>query len=133
MVLNCPNRAVAEYRRTEIQCGTPLELVVRLYDAMLCEVARASAAMRAGDMRAKRDALSRSLAILGELQSSLDLRQGREIAVSLDSLYTYAMARLTEANVRRDAGALDEVHALLVPLRDAWRQIASQQGRGGVV
>ena len=120
-------RAAAEYRRTEIQSGTPLELVVRLYDAAVAELVRASTAMRTGDLRVKRDALSRAFAILGELQAALDLKRGGDIAASLDALYTYAIRRLSEGNADRDPGAFDEIAALLAPLRDAWRQISTGQ------
>lgn len=125
-MLTSYQRAAAEYRRTEIQSGTPLELVVRLYDGALSEMARAGAAMRAGDLPAKGEALSRSFAIIGELQASLDLTRGGDVAASLDSLYSYVTAKLTEANVKRDPDTLDHLRSVLAPLRDAWRQIATE-------
>jgi flagellar secretion chaperone FliS len=118
-------RAAAQYKTTDVQCGTPLELVVKLYDGAITNVVKARDALARGDLVAKRDAISRSLAIIAELQSSLDVTKGGEIAASLDSLYIYVTNRLVESNVKKDPRALDEVHKLLVPLRDAWQQIAS--------
>jgi len=118
-------RAAAQYQKTEVQCGTPLELVVKLYDGAIANVAKARDAMARGDLVAKRDGISRALAIIAELQSSLDVKQGGQIASSLDSLYIYVTGRLVESNVKKDPRALDEVHKLLLPLRDAWQQIAS--------
>jgi len=118
-------RAAAQYQKTEVQCGTPLELVVKLYDGAIANVVKARDAMARGDLVAKRDGISRALAIVAELQSSLDVAKGGQIATSLDALYAYVTSRLVESNVRKDPRALDEVHKLLVPLRDAWQQIAS--------
>lgn len=126
-MLSASARAAALYQRTEVQCGTPLELVVKLYDGAITNVVKARDALVRGDLRAKRDGISRALAIVAELQSSLDVAGGGQIATSLDGLYAYVTTRLVDANVRKDPGALDEVHKLLTPLRDAWQQIAVNQ------
>lgn len=118
-------RGVAAYQRTGVQCGTPLELVVKLYDAAIMNIVKARDAVASGDLRAKRDGISRALAVVSELQSSLDLKAGGDIAASLDSLYTYVTGRLVEFNMKRDVKALDEAHRLLSTLRDGWQQIAA--------
>ena len=73
---------------------------------------------------AKRDALSRAMAIVAELHGMLDLEQGGEVAASLDSLYTYMIERLTTANQQRDPAMVLEVMRLMTGLREAWSQIA---------
>jgi flagellar secretion chaperone FliS len=118
-------RGAAIYQQTGVQCGTPLELVVKLYDAAITHIAKARDASVSGDLRAKRDGVSRALAVVSELQNSLDLKAGGQIADSLDSLYTYVTGRIVEFNVKRDVKALDEAHQLLSTLRDGWRQIAT--------
>ena len=122
-------RGAAIYQRTAVQCGTPLELVVKLYDAAITNLAKARESLATGDLRAKRDGISRALAIVAELQSSLDMKAGGQMADSLDSLYTYVTGRIIEFNVKRDVKAIDEAHRLLSTLRDGWEQIAS--GRPG--
>jgi flagellar secretion chaperone FliS len=118
-------RAAAKYRQTAVQCGTPLELVVALYDAAITNVVLAKEGLIRGDLIAKRDGVSRALAIVAELQSSLDMAKGGDISSSLDRLYAYISDRLIQANVKKDPAGLDEVHKLLLPLRDAWQQIAA--------
>lgn len=112
------------YRRTEVQSRTPLELVVMLYDGALRFVVAAREAMARRDIRARRDATSRLLAIISQLQSTLDMQQGGEVASSLDSLYDYMTERITTAAVSHDPAPLDEVHRLLEMLRDAWQTVA---------
>ena len=120
-------RGAAAYQRTAVQCGTPLELVVRLYDGAIQGIVRAREGLERGDLVAKRDGISRAMAIIDELRSSLDMTKGGEVAVSLDRLYAYISERLVESNVNKDPAGLNEVHKLLLPLREAWEQIAAGQ------
>ena len=117
-------RGAQAYYQTQIQSRSPLELVVMLYDGALRFLQQTIDAMESGDLVAKRDSLSRSMAIVAELHGMLDLEQGGEVAASLDSLYTYMMERLTTANQQRDAAPVAEVMRLMSGLRDAWSQIA---------
>jgi flagellar protein FliS len=117
-------RGAEAYRQTLVQSRSPLELVVMLYDGGLRFCRETVTAMERGDLVAKREALSRSLAILAELQGTLNLEQGGETAASLDRLYTYMIERLTEANVQRTAAPIEEVIRLLNGLRDAFAQAA---------
>ena len=117
-------RGAQAYYQTQIQSRSPLELVVMLYDGALRFLQQTVDAMERGDLVAKRDSLSRAMAIVTELHGMLDLEQGGEVAASLDSLYTYMMERLTTANQQRDKAPVAEVMRLMSGLRDAWSQIA---------
>lgn len=119
-------RGAQAYYQTQIQSRSPLELVVMLYDGALRFLQQTVDAMERGDLVAKRDALSRAMAIVTELHGMLDLEQGGEVAASLDSLYMYMMERLTTANQQRDTAPVAEVMRLMSGLRDAWSQIAQQ-------
>jgi flagellar protein FliS len=116
-----------QYRRTGVQSATPLQLVVSLYDAAISSAATARDAMHRRDIPARRDALNRTMDIVGELQGALDLDRGGKIAADLDGLYTYVLTRLLEAIARQDAAPIDDAHRILVVLRDGWRQIAEAQ------
>ncbi len=120
-----PVRGAAAYQQTQVQCGTPLELVVKLYDGAITNIVKAREGLASGDLYAKRDGVSRALAIVSELQSSLDLKAGGEVAAQLDALYIYITGRLLAFSASMDVAAVDEAHRLLVTLRDAWQQIAS--------
>ena len=121
------------YRRTEVQSRTSLELVVMLYDGALRFLAQTRDAMARGDIRARQAATSRLLAIISELQSTLDLERGGEIATNLDALYTYMTERVLAGTGAGDPAAIDEVRRLLENLRDGWQAIAQQQAAGAMV
>lgn len=121
------------YRRTEVQSRTPLELVVMLYDGALRFAALAHDATLRHDLPARREATSRLLAIIGELQNTLDLANGGEVAAALDSLYDYMARRILDATTGNTVAPLDEVRQLLVTLRDGWLTVANTGGIDPVV
>ncbi len=120
------SRAANQYKQTQVRSSTPLELVVMLYDAVLQSAATARDAMARRDVPARKAALSRMLAIIAELQNTLDLERGGKIASDLDNLYAWAASRLLDATVQQNVRPIDDVVRVLEPLRDAWRTIAAQ-------
>lgn len=114
------------YLDTQIRTASPVALVAQLYDAALRHVEAARRHHEGGCVRERGEAISRALAIVGELRSSLDFENGADLARRLEELYVYASERLFEAN-RRDATAeLDAAVAVLAPLRDAWHELAAR-------
>ena len=119
-------RGANQYKQTQVKSSTPLELVVMLYDAALQSATTARDAMARRDVPARKAALSRMLAIIAELQNTLDLERGGKIATDLDNLYSWAASRLLDATVQQNVRPIDDVVRVLEPLRDAWRTIATQ-------
>ncbi len=118
-------QAANAYRRTQATAGTPLELVVMLYDGALRFLSDAQDAMTRRDIKARHVALDKTLAIVGHLQSTLDTERGGAVAFELDRLYSYISGRLLEGAARNDPKALVEATGLLSNLRDAWHTIAT--------
>jgi flagellar protein FliS len=118
-------RAAQAYRQTEVQSRSPLELVVMLYDGALRFMNGAREAIVKNDPVAKRTEISRALEIVSELQSTLNMREGGEVARSLDILYSWVHRRLVEANMHNDPEAIDESRRVLMPLREAWMELAA--------
>jgi flagellar protein FliS len=120
------SRGIEAYRRTNVHTRSPLELVVMLYDGALQSLSEARAAMVRQDVAARTRAVSRALAILTELQGTLNVKDGGSIAEELDRLYAFAISRLVDVTAKRDASAIDDIVRVLTPLRDGWAQIAQQ-------
>jgi flagellar protein FliS len=122
-----PPHPLNAYRQTEVQSRSPLELVVLLYDGALRFLTSAVAAFERNDIPARREATARLLAIVSELQATLDVERGGDIAAHLDELYRYLTRRIVDATTTRSPEPLHEVRRLLEPLRDAWQTIARQE------
>jgi flagellar secretion chaperone FliS len=125
-VIAASRRGANAYRRIESESRSPLELVVMLYDGALKFLGEARDAGVRGDIRARGHAISRVLAIVSELQNTLDVEKGGAVAEQLDNLYTFATSRLIDVTLKKDLTAIDDVEKLLIPLRDAWVQAAAQ-------
>jgi flagellar secretion chaperone FliS len=118
-------RGAEAYYQTHVQSRSPLELVVMLYDGALRFCDQAATAMDAGDMTTKAVAMSRAFAILAELQNTLNVNEGGDVARQLDALYAHMHDRLIDANIQRSSAPIRDVMRLLTPLRDAWSQVAT--------
>lgn len=118
-------RGADAYYQTHVQSRSPLELVVMLYDGALRFCDQAATAMDAGDMTTKAVAMSRAFAILAELQNTLNVKDGGDVAHQLDALYGHMHDRLIDANTQRSSAPIRDVIRLLTPLRDAWSQVAT--------
>jgi flagellar protein FliS len=118
-------RAREAYRQTETQSRTPLELVAMLYDGAIRFTTQAQAAAERRDIPARREAVSRAIAILSQLQSTLDVERGGDVARSLDGLYAFAIDRLLSASFKQDASQFNEVLNVLNTLREGWAAIAA--------
>ena len=118
-------RGINTYRQTEVQSRTPLELIVMLYDGAIRFIGDARDAIENRDIARRGHSISRALAIISELQSSLDMTAGGEIASSLDVLYNFVRDRLVDGSMRQDVRSLDEAVRVLKTLREGWVGIAS--------
>jgi flagellar protein FliS len=124
-------RGAVAYQHTSVQSSSPLELVVLLYDGALRHLVAAKDATLRHDLIARRDAFSKAMAIITELQSTLNLEDGGQVAVSLDALYTYMTGKLIESTANKDVAGIEEVEKLLRPLREAWSTIAAEPAAAG--
>jgi flagellar protein FliS len=117
------------YQQMEVASANNLKLVVLLYDGAIRFLAEAKRSIENRDLSGKAQAIDRTFAILGELQSTLKVEEGGEIALTLDRLYVYMMERVLEASLKLQVAPLDEVIKLLRVLNSAWTEIARNAER----
>ena len=112
---------------SNVVSADPMELVCLLYQHALDAVRDARQHLKGGDIAARGKAISKAVAILGELSSSLDHNAGGTISTNLDELYSFMSLRLTEANIRKQDAPLADVESLLNTLGQAWREAKAKQ------
>ncbi|MBZ5575018.1 MAG: flagellar export chaperone FliS [Acidobacteriia bacterium] len=117
----------AAYLETHVLSADPMELVCLLYQHGADAVQDARQYLASGDIAARAKAISKTIAILGELTASLNREVGGAIGSNLEQLYNYMTLRLTEANVRQQDGPLAEVQSLLTTLGQAWQETRARQ------
>jgi flagellar protein FliS len=70
--------------------------------------------------------ITRTQAIIRELNRSLDPEKAGELGDHLVSLYDYFDNRLQEANVKKNKEIIVEIRTRLTELRDAWNESLNQ-------
>lgn len=112
-----------KYLENEVLSADPLKLVVILYRAALEGVGAARRHLAAGAIAERSQQITRAWEMLSELQGTLDLARGGDIARNLAALYGYMQTRLIEANRAQSDAPLADVEKLLTTLMDAWRSL----------
>ncbi len=119
-------QAGSHYQEMEINTADPLNLVLILYRGAIKNLKRSLECFSSGCIEGRIDAINRAGAMIGELHSTLDFKRGAQVAASLDRLYAYIQRRLLEANLHKDASAVQEVIKLLTMLESAWEEVRAR-------
>lgn len=120
------NNAHESYLEDRVMAADRLELVRMLYSGAMEAVRTARTELAAGHVIERSRAITKAYRILSELTTSLDRKNGGDVAQRLLELYDYMMRRLTEANFRQQDEPLAEVLGLLNTLAEAWAGIIAQ-------
>ena len=118
------NSAYNAYNQNNVGIESPEKLIEMLYEGVLRFNAQAKKAIKESDIEKKVYWINRSIAIITELVSVLDMSQG-EVAEYLQGLYAYEIQLLSAANIEDDIAKIDEVSNVFKGLCEAWRETTS--------
>ena len=114
----------------QVADASPTRLVQIMFEHALSQLAVAAGCMeRIKDNRplneviAKGAAVGKAVRLISQLNATLDMERGGQVAANLRALYSYMLNRLTQANVTNDARIIAEVAALLGKIKSSWDQI----------
>lgn len=107
--------------------ASPHQLIAIMLSTARERVRLAVASLERGDVPRKASAITDACAIIGGLNSSLNMDAGGEIADGLAALYDYCQRRLLDANLNNDVAPLREIDDILGDIEAAWRQIAPKE------
>ncbi|MNZ78407.1 Flagellar protein FliS [compost metagenome] len=128
--MTSPNLAgYKAYQKNKYQTASPHRLTLMLYQGAIQFAIKAQAAIRDHDIAETNGYVQKTQDIVYELMSSLDMKQGGEIARNLRNLYLYMVNRLIEGNIRKSEESIVEVIQMLEELKSAWEEI----GKGGTL
>jgi flagellar protein FliS len=118
------NNAHQNYLENEVLTADPLKLVVLLYQGALDSIAVARW-QAGGNIAIRSKSIRKALAIVWELNRSLDMNCGSDVSIQLSKLYMYVRGKLVEANRSFADAPLAEAEKLMSTLLEAWRQCES--------
>jgi len=125
------------YQQVATQTAPPGQLVLMLYEGAIRFLDRALAGFAIDDPAEFNQTISNNIIrtqdIIFELNVTLNMQDGGELAMTLRRLYDYMDRRLMEANVKKDESAIREVRGRIEVLRDAWSQMLLAQGQPSAI
>lgn len=117
-------KAANAYLQTQVTTTTPGHLVVMLYGGAITFLEQAKLEINAKNYAKKGVLISQALDIIAELDGSLNVEKGGDIAKNLHQLYVYCNSRLLIANLKMDTAIIDEVIGILSSFRSAFEEIS---------
>ncbi len=117
-------KAAQAYFQTQVNTTSQGQLLLMLYDGGIKFLKQAKVKMAERDYAQKGILISKAIDVISELDSSLNIQRGGEVAQNLHNLYFFCNTRLLQANLRMDQQLVDEVIKVLSGLREAFAQIA---------
>jgi len=114
-----------QYRTNSVNTS-PLQLVVMCYDGMIRFMKKAYQSIEENDIENKVKFINKTIAIVDELQNSLDFVRGGEVARNLDRVYDYFNNELMKIGIEDNLESLKHLEKLASDLRSAWSKIASE-------
>ncbi len=119
--------ALDEYRSSgahgDVEQADAHGLVNLLFKGAIDNIVSAKGYIERKQIQEKAAAITKSIAILDGLRSSLNVEGGGDIAQNLDDLYDYMQRRLVVANADNDVDIIQEVAGLLGEIQEAWNSI----------
>jgi flagellar protein FliS len=131
-------RGAAQYRSVRshglVADASPARLVQIMFEHILSDLATAQGCMERiennmplGEVVAKGKSLGKAIRLINQLNVTLDMERGRQIAENLRALYLYMLERLTLANVTNDARIVAEAASLVRKVKSGWDKIVTDQ------
>ncbi len=115
------NTAHNIYAQNNVGIESPAKLIEMLYEGVLRFNAQAKKAIKDGDLEKRAYWTNRSVAIITELISVLDYKDGN-VAHYLGGLYDYQIQLIFSASIENSSVKLDECSNVFKALLEAWRE-----------
>jgi flagellar secretion chaperone FliS len=113
--------AVNRYKQVVASTSTPGELLLALYSGLFRYLRQARMLIEAKQRGRAAELVSKSRAIIVELELALDHDVYPELCGNLAALYGFCLDRLRVATREDSVQAIDEVIRVLTPLHQAWQ------------
>jgi flagellar secretion chaperone FliS len=111
------------YQEAAVRNANAIELVIVLYDILASDLHSAIEAMMAGNIELRSSRLKHGFLALQQLEGSLNLDEGGELATNMSRFYSMLRGQMMMAQGRQDPAVLEELVRLLFSVREAWVEL----------
>jgi len=127
-----PTNPWQSYRQVATHTASPGQLVLMLYEGAIRFLERALGGFDLEDpvesVATINNNILRAQDIIRELDFSLNMADGGDLAYELRRLYDYFDRVLMESNLKKEPTGINEVIARVTVLRDAWATMLRKEG-----
>lgn len=123
--------AYSAYQKTNVNTASQGKLVVLLYEGAIKQLTMALNFIDENDKIKPQNiekfgiCLQKVQSIITELQVSLDMEKGGDIATNLMALYVFFNEELVQASITKDKEKIKSVLKMMSDLADSWKIIAN--------
>jgi flagellar protein FliS len=118
----------------QVADASPVRLVQIVFEHILANLSTAQGCMSRiknnqpwNEVVVKCGAMSKAMRLIGQLDATLDMEKGGQIAQNLHNLYLYMLGRLTTANATNDAQIVAEASNLIRTIKAGWDGIVESR------
>lgn len=107
--------------------ASPYRVVQMLLAGALERLAQARSAIEQEKFSQRGELIGKTIDIIQQLQASLDMEAGGEVAANLENLYDFMVRELMLANSENSSERLEGVSRLLRDIKESWDAIPVEQ------
>jgi flagellar protein FliS len=115
------------YQVSAVETASPEQLTLMCYDGALKFMRRAHLACESDNLAKLSEWTGRAQAVINELNVTLNMEAGGEIARNLRDIYLFVNRHLSQAAISRDPNAIVQAMELIQTLRDSWAEAMGLQ------
>jgi len=97
--------------------------VICLYEQAIEDLRRAVIALEKGDIEGRTRGINHALMVIAQLQGSLDMERGGEVARNLERFYSTVRSGLVEAQLKQSGRILEQQISQLATVHEAWLEV----------
>jgi flagellar protein FliS len=115
--------ARSSYRESSVRGASPVRLVIALYEQAIEDLRRAVIALDKGAIEVRTREINHALLVIAQLQGSLNMERGGEVARNLARFYGLVRAGLTEAQLKQSSLLIERQISQLTDVHEAWLEV----------
>lgn len=119
---------IQQYQKVQVMTSDGVRLIVMLYEGIVRFNNGAKEAIEDGNIKDRVYFINRSLDIVSELNNTLNMDEGGEVAINLRRLYDFCVHSLNKANTENSVEALEAVNKVIAEVKSGWEGISSEKG-----
>lgn len=111
-----------KYLNNHYEGMSPEQLILALYKAALDRIQLAREGIQENNIQKRGENLSKAIAIVSELNTSVDSSMNDEGTQFLRGLYASILAELPKVSITNDIRTLEKAHGYISKLKEIWEQ-----------